>query len=318
MEPQRYRGRFAPSPTGPLHAGSLVAAMASWLDARAVRGQWLLRIEDLDTARNVPGAEHDIVQCLAGLGFRWEQPYTRQSERQDYYEASLTQLVASRLAYPCACSRREIGDAGLPGTDGAPVYPGTCRGGLHGRPARSWRVMIDQGELAFTDRASGPVMQDVTKEVGDFVLKRADGPYAYQLAVVVDDAAQGITHVVRGTDLLDSTPRQIVLQRMLGLVTPSYLHVPTVLAEDGQKLSKQTGAQAVSWHEPLVALRSAAKFLGLGEFACDSLDDFWAEATRRWSSRWNLRWNSSRNSHRSATSDTSGLVSCDGLSPDHI
>ncbi|MGZ5182123.1 MAG: tRNA glutamyl-Q(34) synthetase GluQRS [Ramlibacter sp.] len=263
-----YRGRFAPSPTGPLHAGSLVAALASWLDARAHGGHWLVRIEDVDTPRCVPGADATILAQLAACGLVADEPPQWQSRRAALYQAALDRLVAADQAYPCACSRKDIEDAlaaqGRPRVRGheAP-YPGTCRGGLHGRPARAWRLRVPDGVVHWTDRRLGPQQQDVARGVGDFVLRRADGLWAYQLAVVVDDADQGITHVVRGEDLADNTPRQIVLQRALGLPTPAYLHTPLVLADDGEKLSKQNGAQPLDVTTPLAALGAAAAVLGL-------------------------------------------------------
>jgi glutamyl-Q tRNA(Asp) synthetase len=263
-----YVGRFAPSPTGPLHAGSLVAALASWLDARAHGGLWLLRIEDLDPPREQPGAADAIVRSLARLGLVPDAPVVRQSERHVHYEAALAALVASGRAYPCGCTRREIADS-RPADRGAAgaqalVYPGTCRNGLApGREARAWRLRVPPGVVKFEDRALGPRSEDVEREVGDFVLRRADGMWAYQLAVVLDDAAQDVTHVVRGDDLLGSTGRQLVLQRALGLPTPRYLHVPVVLAPDGQKLSKQTGAGSIDTVAPRDALDAALRHLGL-------------------------------------------------------
>jgi len=269
----RPTGRFAPSPTGPLHAGSLAAALGSWLDARAHGGRWLVRIEDVDSPRCTPGAEEFILQQLAALGLQPDEPPWRQSARGAAYEAALQQLVGQRDAYPCACTRREIdaalAAAGLPHRpDSEHVYPGTCRPGLAGRPARAWRLRTTDAQGAdvmidWHDRARGRQSQNVTREVGDFVLRRADGLWAYQLAVVVDDAAQGVTHVVRGEDLADNTPRQILLQRALGLPTPAYLHTPLVRGADGLKLSKQNGARAVDTTDPVRALAQAARTLGL-------------------------------------------------------
>jgi glutamyl-Q tRNA(Asp) synthetase len=268
-----YRGRFAPSPTGPLHAGSLVAALASWLDARSAGGHWSIRIEDVDGPRCVPGVDRFILQQLATCGLAPDEPPVWQSTRSALYQAALDDLLAGQRAYPCACSRREI-ELALAARGHAPprhaerVYPGTCRAGLDGRPARAWRVRTDAADgqdtwIDWQDRRLGPQRQNVTAEVGDFVLRRADGLWAYQLAVVVDDAAQGITHVVRGEDLADNTPRQVLLQRQLGLPMPHYLHTPLVLAADGQKLSKQTGARALELADPLAALRAAGAALGL-------------------------------------------------------
>ncbi len=272
--PQRYTGRFAPSPTGPLHAGSLVAALASWLDARAHGGRWLLRIEDVDTPRCVPGAAEHIVAQLAQCGLLPDETPTWQSTRAMAYAQALQHLQDSGAAYPCACTRKDIeahwlarGVAHTP--EAERVYPGTCRpsadglqGGLQGRPARAWRLRAE-GSVAWHDRRLGAQQQDVAQTVGDFVLRRADGLWAYQLAVVVDDAAQGVTHVVRGEDLADNTARQILLQRALGLPTPIYLHTPLVLAADGRKLSKQNGAAPLELAEPVAALQAAAAVLGL-------------------------------------------------------
>ena len=281
-----YRGRFAPSPTGPLHAGSLVAALASWLDARAYGGRWLVRIEDVDTPRCVPGADRTILQQLAACGLVPDEPPVRQSQRSALYEAALQELVARGLAYPCACSRKDI-EAALAAQGrtrerhGELVYPGTCRAGLHGRQPRAWRFRVE-GVVQWSDRRLGPQSQDVAAEIGDFVLKRADGLYAYQLAVVVDDAAQGITHVVRGEDLADNTPRQILLQRALGLPTPQYLHTPLVRGADGEKLSKQNGAQPLDLTDAAAALQAAAAVLGLRVPAGTSPAGWLASAVAAW------------------------------------
>ena len=282
----RYRGRFAPSPTGPLHAGSLVAALASWLDARAHGGAWLVRIEDVDGARCLPGMDRVILEQLAGCGLESDEAVLSQSTREAAYAQALQSLVARGLAYPCGCTRREIDAAwaarGFSHERHAErVYPGTCRGGLHGRPARAWRLRVE-GVVDWVDRRLGPQHQDVAREVGDFVLKRADGLWAYQLAVVVDDAAQGITDIVRGEDLADNTARQILLQRALGLPTPRYLHTPLVLAADGQKLSKQNGARALDLREPLRTLNAAAAVLELPAIEATTLPDWLAAATLAW------------------------------------
>ncbi len=271
--PAPYRGRFAPSPTGLLHAGSLVAALASWLDARAHGGAWLVRMEDVDTPRCVPGADQALLAQLAACGLVSDEPVLWQSTRHDAYQTALNNLVSKGWAYPCGCSRKEIEDAQQQQRTRhtAAVYPGTCRNGLQGKPARAWRLnlqrVINDLQLShpthWHDRRLGAQQQDVVQEVGDFVLRRADGLWAYQLAVVVDDAAQGITHVVRGQDLADNTARQILLQQALGLPTPRYLHTPLVLGADGEKLSKQNGAQALNLNDPLAALNAAAQLLGL-------------------------------------------------------
>ena len=248
QNPVAYRGRFAPSPTGPLHLGSLVAALASWLDARAHGGVWLVRIEDLDAPREAPAAAEVILSALAAYGLTHDGAIVRQSARHALYRAAFMRLKEAGLIYPCGCTRREIADSlPYPGARGREtVYPGTCRHGLAaGRQARAWRVRIGNTPVAFEDRAAGQVVQNLAADSGDIVLLRADGQWAYQLAVVVDDADQGITHVVRGADLIDSTARQIYLQQQLGLPQPSYLHVMVVNNQAGEKLSKQTGAQAL-------------------------------------------------------------------------
>ena len=257
-----YTGRFAPSPTGPLHFGSLVAALGSWLDARAQKGRWLVRMEDLDAPRCSQAHADAILRALEGYGLAWDGPIAYQSRRPEAYGAALGQLVAAGLAYPCACSRKEIADSTLEGIEG-PVYPGICRGGLQGRSARAWRVRTDDAPICFEDRRLGRQCQRLESEVGDFVVKRADGLFAYQLAVVVDDAWQGISDVVRGADLLASTARQIHLQRLLGLPTPRYCHLPVAQNAAGQKLSKQTRANALPLPAQSALLAQALEFLGL-------------------------------------------------------
>lgn len=259
----RYRGRFAPSPTGPLHFGSLVAALGSYLDARAHDGEWLVRMEDLDPPREAPGAAADILRTLESLGLRWDGAVLRQTERGGAYRAALAELERRGATYACACTRREIGDSALAGIDGSLVYPGTCRNGLPpGRTARATRVRVDDAAIEFEDAVQGQMRQRLATDVGDFVLRRADGLFAYQLAVVVDDAAQGITDVVRGADLLDSAPRQIFLQRLLGVPTPRYLHLPVATNAVGDKLSKQTLAPPIDRTRPGAALLAALDFLG--------------------------------------------------------
>lgn len=300
MTQVQYVGRFAPSPTGPLHAGSLVAALASWLDARAHGGRWLVRIEDIDGPRCVPGAERAILEQLAAFGLVPDEAPVRQSTRNARYEAALAHLVAEGWAYPCGCTRADIAQAlaarGLARErHGELVYPGTCRDGLHDKPARAMRLRVAASldapdvplRIDWHDRRLGAQHQDVSDAVGDFVLQRADGLWAYQLAVVVDDAAQGITHVVRGVDLADNTPRQIHLQRVLGLPTPGYLHTPLVLGADGEKLSKQNGATPVASADPLAALRAAGRVLSI-DVPSDSVAVWLGAATARWRDAWPL------------------------------
>lgn len=287
----RYVGRFAPSPTGPLHAGSLVAALASYLDARAHRGRWLLRIEDIDEARTVPGAARDIIDTLAAFGMHSDGGVVWQSQRKALYEGAFERLGTQ--VYPCACSRKEIADSRTAlAPDGAAIYPGTCRHGLpEGRQPRAWRLRVPEHDdplalIRFDDRWQGSVEENLAASVGDFVLKRADGFWAYQIAVVVDDADQQVTDIVRGADLLESTARQIFLQRLLGLPTPRYLHAPVVVNELGEKLSKQTGAVALDSNRPVEALKRAASQLGLAlKPASDSLQDFWDAAVPAWARR---------------------------------
>lgn len=285
-----YIGRFAPSPSGPLHAGSLVAAMASYLDAKAHQGQWLVRIEDIDETRTIADATAAIMEALTVFGMQHDGEVVVQSEHKDLYQTAFTRL--NRLVYPCGCTRREIADSRLGvAADGAAIYPGTCRDGVApGKTARTWRVRVPDANEAnetidFNDRWLGPLTQHLSTEVGDFVLKRADGFWAYQLAVVVDDAEQGVTHIVRGTDLLESTGRQIYLQRMLGYPTPEYMHVPVVLNDVGEKLSKQTGALALDLAHPMNELIKAARFLELSLPPAQSIAEFWQAATAAWAQR---------------------------------
>ena len=291
-----YVGRFAPSPTGWLHAGSMVAALASWLDARAHGGRWLVRIEDVDGPRCIAGAEDAILRQLADCGLHPDAPPLRQSDRGALYAQALERLHAAGLAYGCRCTRREIAQAlQARGLDrerhGDLVYPGTCRpGGPQPVPwpeARAVRLLTcaDDGRdtvIDWTDRRLGAQCQNLSREVGDFVLRRADGLWAYQLAVVVDDAAQGVTDIVRGEDLADNTPRQILLRRHLGLPQPRHLHTPLVLAADGQKLSKQNGAAPVDTGRPAEVLAAAARALGLDLAEGLSADAVRAEALRQW------------------------------------
>ena len=264
-----YRGRFAPSPTGPLHLGSLVTAVASYLDARAHQGEWLVRMEDLDGPRTVVGSDRWILQTLEAFGFEWDGDVIWQSRREEIYRAAFEQISSD--VYPCGCSRKETGT----------IYSGACRDGLPvGKSARSWRLRVPPEEITFEDQRTGNFSQDLARDVGDFVLLRADGAWAYQLAVVVDDAWQGITHVVRGADMLDSTPRQIYLQRLLGYPQPEYSHIPLVVNEHGDKLSKQTGAKPISLEHPAKDLRRALEFLGSKPpTEVDNMKDLWTWAT---------------------------------------
>jgi len=297
-----FRGRFAPSPTGELHAGSLVAALASYLDASAHQGEWLLRIEDVDGPRCIPGADTIIIQQLQQCGLLWDGDVMYQSHRSQLYQQALDRLMSEGLVYPCGCTRKEIEEhqaqLGLNlERHKAAVYPGTCRDGLHGKPARAWRFNVHKwsalrGSLwaNWTDRRLGKQAQNVQEEVGDFVLKRADGLWAYQLAVVVDDASQHITHVVRGEDLTDNTARQLLLQEALGLQHPRYLHTPLVLGVNGEKLSKQNAAKALDLSSPKaigLAMQTAASALGLSTLNPSIHDDSGLlEALDTWTQDW--------------------------------
>jgi glutamyl-Q tRNA(Asp) synthetase len=279
-----YWGRFAPSPTGPLHAGSLVAALASYLDAKAHGGKWLVRIEDVDTPRCIEGMDQTILQQLTSLGLIPDEPPVYQSQRSALYQAALDKLIAEHKVFPCSCSRKDVAAAIARANPlakprhGELVYPGTCRHGMT-------QALAPSAQPAWRFITSG----DVKAQIGDFVLKRADGCFTYQLAVVVDDALQGITHVVRGADLLDNTPRQIALQGALGYPTPQYLHTPLVLAADGQKLSKQNGAAALDATNPLDMLNAAAKVLNLTAQRTSA-----AEALVVWTAQWRSLYNINR------------------------
>jgi glutamyl-Q tRNA(Asp) synthetase len=299
-----YRGRFAPSPTGPLHAGSLVSALASYLDARVHDGRWLVRIEDIDGPRTVPGAADSMLATLERFGMRADEPPLWQTQRLDAYQQALDALMADGRVYPCGCTRKEIADSltHLHQRHRTLAYPGTCRNGLHGKLPRAWRLRVPDADdrtgdsgagaamIRFDDRWQGQQQQNLATEVGDFVLKRADGQWAYQLAVVVDDAWSAITDIVRGADLLDSTARQIYLQHCLGLPTPRYLHVPVVTDTHGEKLSKQTLAQAIDDDRPLAGLTTAARHLGLTQSArADSISRFYELALAEWGARFGER-----------------------------
>lgn len=284
-QPTAYRGRFAPSPTGPLHFGSLVAAVGSYLDARSRGGEWLVRIEDLDPPREVPGASSIILQTLENFELYWDGNVVYQSQRDAIYADALEQLQTQQQVFLCACSRREIADSAIAGPEG-PIYPGTCRQGIPaGRGPRAVRVKVDDRNLSFTDQLQGTIEQNLVRDIGDFVVKRADGVYAYQLAVVVDDALQGITHVVRGSDLLLSTTRQIYLQELFGYSTPHYLHLPIAVNCVGEKLSKQTYAEPLDVQASRLLASSVLRFLGqpVPEAASDmTLTELWSSAATTW------------------------------------
>ena len=277
-----YRGRFAPSPTGPLHFGSLLAAIASYLQAKVSGGAWLLRIEDIDPPREQPGADRAIVTALEKFGFEWDGPVGYQSAARERHEWLLRQLSEAGYAYPCSCSRRDLADVqrGLLGA----IYPGTCRNGCDGTEV-AIRVRTDDSPIEFVDRLQGPQSMVLERESGDFIVKRRDGLIAYHLAVGADDADQGITEVVRGIDLLSSTPRQIYLQRLLELPSPDYLHIPVIENQRGQKLSKLTGARAIPTDCPGPLLVAALAALGQQpavELAAASLEEIWAWARTHW------------------------------------
>jgi glutamyl-Q tRNA(Asp) synthetase len=271
-----YVGRFAPSPTGALHFGSLLAALASWLDARRAGGRWLVRMEDLDSPRVKPGAADTILRQLETFGLEWDGTVVYQSARLDLYRNAIESLQAH--CYPCACTRKELEDSSL-AIDGSRIYPGTCRSGLApGKSARAVRVRTTIEPIRFADRVQGEISQSLERDIGDFVVQRADGLFAYQLAVVVDDAAQGVTDVVRGADLLDSTTRQIHLQRLLGCATPRYLHLPVATNAKGEKLSKQTqAANACAADVP-----GALRFLGMDPPAGLASRELLGWASKHW------------------------------------
>ncbi len=283
-----YRGRFAPSPTGPLHFGSLVAAVGSYLEAKSNHGEWLVRIENLDPLREVPGASREILKTLDALGMEWDGEVIYQNQRHNAYRTALAIIERQNLVYRCSCSRKEIADSAPMGIDGA-VYPGTCRERSFSEGyTGAWRIKTDNTLIEFNDAFLGPVRQRLENDIGDFVLRRADGIYAYQLAVVVDDAEQGVSHVVRGEDLLNSTPRQIYLQRLLHYPTPSYLHLPVVVNAQGEKLSKQNRAAPVNASDAVPQLMRAIRFLGQSppaELMESDVASFWMWATKNWKPR---------------------------------
>ena len=285
MSTSEYRGRFAPSPTGELHFGSLVAAVASFVDARQHDGRWMVRIDDVDQTRTVPGAETSILQTLERFGMHSDEPPIRQSDRNARYRGALRRLQDKDLIYRCVCSRKTIATIARAGREG-PIYPGTCRRNPpDGNVPAAWRFQVDHVPIRFTDRVFGELAQDLATDVGDFVVYRVDGFCAYQLAVVVDDADQGITHIVRGADLLWSTPRQLALQRSLGLPPAHYMHIPLVYDEEGRKLSKRDAAHPVDTSRPLDALIAAWRHLGQTEPPPDlhQCDEFWQFAVPNWS-----------------------------------
>ncbi len=279
----RYRGRFAPSPTGELHFGSLVAAVGSYLDAKACGGEWIVRIEDVDTTRCTQASATSILKTLERFGFQWEGQILYQSQRTERYQEVLDTLILKGLAYGCACSRKDLA-TNPRGLDGAPLYLGRCRQGIpSGAQVRSYRLKVPDADVSFTDRIQGTVTQNLEKDVGDFVIKRADGLFAYQLAVVIDDIDQGITDIVRGVDLLDSTPRQLWLYQCLGARPPAYAHLPLAVNAALEKLSKQTYAPSVADSDPVPLLNRVLHFLGLTPLPDDTpLDTFWQEALNRW------------------------------------
>ena len=280
-----YRGRFAPSPTGPLHFGTLVAAVGSYLEAKSHDGEWLVRIENLDTPREISGASSEILRTLESLEMEWDRDVVYQSERNSVYQTTLAILDEYGVIYPCTCTRREIADSSITGVSG-PVYPGTCRSNLlNKKQIGALRVITDNSLVKFKDALRGQISQRLESETGDFVLRRADGIYAYQLAVVVDDAEHGITHVVRGADLLDSTPRQIYLQKLLGYPTIKYMHLPVVVNNQGKKLSKQNLATPLDISNPVAQLIATVSFLGQEpptELLKNSISSFWEWAIKNW------------------------------------
>jgi glutamyl-Q tRNA(Asp) synthetase len=280
-----YRGRFAPSPTGALHFGSLIAAVGSYLEAKSHNGEWLVRIENLDKPREIPAASHEIFRALEILGMEWDHEVIYQDQRKDTYENILTILNKRGLTYSCTCTRKEIADSSITGISGQ-IYAGTCRNNVQNkdRPG-AVRIKTDNNIIEFEDSLHGLISQRLESETGDFILRRSDGIYAYQLAVVADDATQGITNVVRGADLLDSTPRQIYLQKLLGYSTPTYMHLPVAVNNQGEKLSKQTKAALLDISNPVKQLVEAVNFLGQEspiELLGNNVSSFWKWAIENW------------------------------------
>lgn len=280
-----YVGRFAPSPTGPLHFGSLVAAVASYCDAKANQGRWLVRMEDVDKPREMQGAADDILHTLHAFGFEWDGEVVYQSQRNALYQQAFQQLLDKKLLYPCSCSRKEIADSATHGIEGL-VYAGTCRAGmLQHKTQHAWRVSVTDEILSFDDAIQGQQSQQLSRDIGDFVLKRADGLFAYQLAVVVDDADQQITHIVRGADLLNSTPRQIYLQQLLEFAQPHYAHIPLAVNSNGEKLSKQNLALPINKEHAPQLIFEALLFLGQNPpptLKQNSLPEIWQWAIQNW------------------------------------
>jgi glutamyl-Q tRNA(Asp) synthetase len=280
-----YRGRFAPSPTGVLHFGSLIAAVGSYLEAKSHGGEWLVRIEDLDKPREVPAASYKILRSLEALGMEWDHEVTYQDQRKDIYEDVLTMLNRRGLIYPCTCTRKEISSSSIAGISGQ-IYAGTCRNNVQNDDRLgAVRIKTNSNIIEFEDTLYGLINQNLQNETGDFVLRRSDKIYAYQLAVVVDDSEQGITNVVRGADLLDSTPRQIYLQKLLGYTTPTYMHLPVAVNSHGEKLSKQTKAAHLDVSNPVKQLIGAVNFLGQEpptELLRENVMSFWKWAFINW------------------------------------
>ena len=283
-----YRGRFAPSPTGELHFGSLIAAVGSYLEAKSHGGEWLVRIEDLDKPREVPAASYKILRSLEALGMEWDHEVIYQDQRKDIYEDVLTMLNRRGLIYPCTCTRKEISSSSIAGISGQ-IYAGTCRNNVQNDDRLgAVRIKTNSNIIEFEDTLYGLINQNLQNETGDFVLRRSDKIYAYQLAVVVDDSEQGITNVVRGADLLDSTPRQIYLQKLLGYTTPTYMHLPVAVNSHGEKLSKQTKAAHLDVSNPVKQLIGAVNFLGQEpptELVGESVMSFWKWAFINWNPR---------------------------------
>jgi glutamyl-Q tRNA(Asp) synthetase len=286
-ESTNYVGRFAPSPTGPLHFGSLVAAVASYCDAKSHGGKWLVRMEDLDKPREVKGAADEILRALEAFEFEWDGKIVYQSQRDEIYAEALNTLQKLNIIYACTCTRKEITDSSnAQGIDGL-IYPKICvnKAGLQGNIHAASRALVLDKNITFLDAIQGEITQNLARDVGDFIVKRADGLFAYQLAVVVDDAAQNITHIVRGADLLDSTPRQIYLQQCLNFSTPSYAHIPIAVNNAGEKLSKQTLAQPISMRSAGHQLFDAFQFLGQhppAEMQNATLVEMWRWAIANW------------------------------------